>query len=47
MQLMNWRVVRGRPACQFLQRICIAACAKHHGADLEHSDSDFTQLANL
>lgn len=27
--------------------LLIASCAKHHGADLEHSDSDFTQLANL
>lgn len=27
--------------------LLIAACAKHHGADLEYSDSDFTQLANL
>lgn len=27
--------------------LLIAACAKHHGADLEHSDSDFTQLATL
>jgi predicted nucleic acid-binding protein len=27
--------------------LLIAACAKHHGADLEHSDSDFTQLAHL
>lgn len=27
--------------------ILIAACAKHHDAKLEHSDSDFTQLADL
>lgn len=27
--------------------LLIAACAKHHGADLEHSDWDFTQLAKL
>jgi predicted nucleic acid-binding protein len=27
--------------------LLIAACAKHHGADLEHSDSDFERLANL
>jgi predicted nucleic acid-binding protein len=27
--------------------LLIAACAKHHGADLEHSDSDFDQLAGL
>ena len=27
--------------------LLIAACAKRHDADLEHSDSDFTQLAKL
>jgi predicted nucleic acid-binding protein len=27
--------------------LLIAACAKHHDAKLEHSDSDFTQLADL
>jgi predicted nucleic acid-binding protein len=27
--------------------LLVAACAKHHGADLEHSDTDFTHLANM
>jgi predicted nucleic acid-binding protein len=27
--------------------LLIAACAKHHEADLEHSDSDFEQLSKL
>jgi predicted nucleic acid-binding protein len=27
--------------------LLIAACAKHHAADLEHADSDFTYLANV
>jgi predicted nucleic acid-binding protein len=27
--------------------LLIAACAKRHGAELEHSDSDFAQLARL
>lgn len=27
--------------------LLIAACAKRHDADLEHSDSDFTQLEKL
>ena len=27
--------------------ILIAACAKHHNAEIEHSNSDFTQLADL
>jgi len=27
--------------------LLIAACAQHHDADLEHSDSDFTQLEKL
>ena len=27
--------------------LMIAACAKRHGAELEHSDSDFTQLVNV
>jgi predicted nucleic acid-binding protein len=27
--------------------LVIAACARHHEAELEHSDSDFTQLSKL
>ena len=27
--------------------LLIAACARHHSADLEHADSDFTYLANV
>jgi len=27
--------------------LLIAACARHHSADLEHADSDFTHLANI
>ena len=27
--------------------LLIAACAKHHGAELEHSDGDLTLLGNL
>jgi predicted nucleic acid-binding protein len=27
--------------------VLIAACARHHGAELEHSDSDFAQLSKL
>jgi predicted nucleic acid-binding protein len=27
--------------------LLIAACARHHSADLEHADSDFTYLANM
>ena len=27
--------------------LLIAACAKHHGAELEHSDSDFTLLGSV
>jgi predicted nucleic acid-binding protein len=27
--------------------VLIAACARHHSADLEHADSDFTYLANV
>jgi predicted nucleic acid-binding protein len=27
--------------------LLIAACAKHHGAELEHSDADFTRLGKL
>jgi predicted nucleic acid-binding protein len=27
--------------------LLVAACARHHSADLEHADSDFTYLANV
>jgi predicted nucleic acid-binding protein len=27
--------------------LLIAACAKHHGAELEHSDTDFTHLGKI
>jgi len=27
--------------------LLVAACARHHGADLEHADSHFEQIASL